>query len=428
MIPKTIAVGVLSTEKIAFRFSGDYVAFDKKFSGENEASVLDGKIIFKGKIYDEILFTPIDEESAFFELKNVMIGINFHWQKTENQSFKGSLKLIVEDGEITAVNVLSVEDYLMSVISSEMSATSSLELLKAHAVISRSWLLRPFASEAKFEPTKPFVSNDDCQLIERWYERDKHTRFDVCADDHCQRYQGITKVTTETVREAVEATCGEVLMSGDAICDARFSKSCGGATETFDTCWDNRHFDSLESVSDSPTQQTLDLTKEENARAWILSSPEAFCNTTDKAVLAQILNNFDQPTTDFYRWRVAYSAEQLSELVKRRSGIDFGTILDLQPLQRGASGRISYLKIVGTKTSAIVGKELEIRKWLSESHLYSSAFVVERNGADFILHGAGWGHGVGLCQIGAALMAHQGYDYRQILAHYYKNTYIKKVY
>ncbi len=428
MIPKTIAVGVLSAEKIAFEFSGNYSAFEEQFSGENEAFISNGKIVFEGKCYDEIIFTPIDENKAFFELKNVVIGINFHWQKAENQSFKGQLKLIVEDERITAVNVLSVEEYLTSVISSEMSATSSLELLKAHAVISRSWLLRPFASEVQFEQTKSFVSSDDCQVIERWYERDKHTRFDVCADDHCQRYQGITKVTTETVRAAVEATCGEVLMQGDAICDARFSKSCGGVTETFDTCWDNRHFDFLESVSDSESDTTLDLTKEEHARAWILLSPKAFCNTTDATVLAQVLNNFDQPTTDFFRWRVEYTEQQLSELVKRRSGIDFGTILDLQPLQRGASGRISHLKIVGTKKTVIVGKELEIRKWLSESHLYSSAFVVERNGTNFVLLGAGWGHGVGLCQIGAALMAHQGYDYHQILAHYYKNTYIKKVY
>ena len=336
---------------------------------------------------------------------------------------------------LTAINVLDIEDYLQSVISSEMSATSHIELLKAHAVISRSWALCKIqrslqASAFALEET------EDKRIC--WYGSEPHQGFDVCADDHCQRYQGLRAKDHKNAIKAVHDTKGEVLAypieasTGSAtemeICDARFYKCCGGVTEQFETCWEDTHFDYLVKVEDNDANRSLslslDLTTEEGARQWILSSPDAFCNTSDKKILSQVLNDYDQETIDFYRWKVSYTTKQLSELIRKKSGIDFGEILALEPLKRGVSGRIYELKIVGSKKTLIVGKELEIRKWLSESHLYSSAFIVEKENDTFTLYGAGWGHGVGLCQIGAAVMAEKGYTYQQILAHYYPNTQI----
>ena len=429
-IPQQISVGIVSSLNVSFSLEENYRFGNQIYKGDFCVSVEDDKIEFLGCCYDEIKFEPIDYETSFFVLNDVIIGIDFHWQKVEKQRFFGSLKLIVENGVITAINILSVEDYLVSVISSEMSATSYLELLKAHAVISRSWLLCQF-EETKTVYNKEKLLNiaDTEMFINRWYERDKHTNYDVCADDRCQRYQGVTKITTTFAREAVEATRGEVLVCNGTICDARFSKSCGGVTETFDTCWSENRFDYLVKVPDNVSETSnLDLTTESAAKKWIMYSPSSFCNVSDEDVLRQVLNNFDQPTKDFFRWKVVYTKQQLADILKRRSGYDFGEILEIIPLKRGVSGRISYLKIVGTKTTVVVGKELEIRKWLSESHLYSSAFIVEKKDSCFIFYGAGWGHGVGLCQIGAAVMSKKGYDYRQILAHYYKNTEIQKIY
>jgi SpoIID/LytB domain protein len=375
----------------------------------------------------------------------VVIGINFHWERKENQSFKGALKLISvgtgRDLSVTAINLVKVEDYLTSVISSEMSATASDELLKAHAVISRSWLLHPILNvkpHVKPHGRASYVKPHGraAQHI-KWYERDAHTHFDVCADDHCQRYQGITRASTQAVMDAIAATRGEVLMYDGNICDARFSKSCGGASETFENCWAPEHYPYLTKVIDNdsaPEGFALDLTVEANAERWIRESPAAFCNTTDKQVLSQVLNNYDQETTDFYRWKVTYTQAEIAELLHRRSGIDFGAIIDLIPQKRGESGRIIELKIVGTKQTVVVGKELEIRKWLSNSHLYSSAFVVDKAGTtngipqQFTLTGAGWGHGVGLCQIGAAVMGEKGYLYDQILLHYFNGAELKRIY
>jgi len=413
------------------------------YTGKQKVEYKDGQVFFCGESVAEIIFEPA-AEAASFDLIDVVIGINFHWERKENQRFKGALKLIVENEQLTAINHISIENYLTSVISSEMSATASDQLLKAHAVISRSWLLHPMQeSRAKNQEPRPKTEfkTVNCQLLTvnytKWYERDAHTHFDVCADDHCQRYQGITRASTAAVEKAIEATRGEVLMFEDKICDARFSKSCGGASETFENCWAPEHYPYLTKVIDNPTDPEgfeLDLTVEENAEKWIRQSPEAFCNTTDKKVLAQVLNNYDQETTDFYRWKVNYSQAELSELLARRSGIDFGEIIDLIPVKRGESGRIIELNIVGTKRSIIVGKELEIRKWLSNSHLYSSAFVVDKtdlsNGIPqhFTLTGAGWGHGVGLCQIGAAVMGEKGYPYNEILLHYFRGAELKKIY
>ena len=365
-------------------------------------------------------------ERPTFLLKNVRIGIGFHWDRLEDQEFEGTLEIRDNaDGTQTAINRLDVEDYLSSVITSEMSATSSLELLKAHAVISRSWVLRPILSPSTCTD-KPDLSDPDRHVV--WYERDAHEGFDVCADDHCQRYEGITRrdehpEAAANVQKAIDATRGQVLMYDGKVCDARFYKSCGGATELFENAWANEHYPYLEAVRDEIGTPLPDLTIEENAQEFIRTSPSAYCNTTDARVLSQVLNNYDQETKDFYRWTVQYTATELSEIIRERSGIDFGEILDLVPIKRGPSARLYEMQIVGSKRTMVIGKELEIRKWLSRSHLYSSAFVVDRNeNGDFILTGAGWGHGVGLCQIGAAVMADKGYTYEQILAHYFPGS------
>ena len=440
-----ITVGILSGKEIGFSFPKEFISSDGiAICGIQQAVYRKGKICWQEKEYDELSFTPQQDTSSFFELQDVTIGINFHWERKEVQRFKGELKIIVEDDRLTAINIIPIEDYLTSVISSEMSATASLELLKAHAVISRSWLLNKLKvangklkvimhpdNTANFE-----LSTLPSQLI-KWYDHEAHKNFDVCADDHCQRYQGITRTSTPQAIEAVFATRGEVLMYEGEICDARFSKCCGGAFEEFQNCWENVKHPYLIGQRDSKTETRLpDLTKEVEADKWIRTSPAAFCNTHNKQVLSQVLNNYDQETTDFYRWRLCFSQQELSELIHKRSGIEFGKIIDLIPVERGTSGRLVRLKIVGTLRTLIIGKELEIRRTLSSSHLYSSAFVVDKEYKEdekeipsrFILTGSGWGHGVGLCQIGAAVMGEQGYKYKEILSHYYPGSAIEQQY
>ena len=363
----------------------------------------------------EILFTPKEASNASFSLSDVTIGVDFHWQRQETQTFRGSLRLINDRGRVCAINILPLEEYLKSVISSEMSATASLPFLKAHAVISRSWLLAQISKSSRVQGSRVQGATLNSQFstlnsIVRWYDREDHTLFDVCADDHCQRYQGISKISNHTAIKAVEETAGEVLVYDGEICDARFSKCCGGMMEEFASCWDNQQKPYLVAKPD--------ILYDERARGV----KEAFCNTADPKILSQVLNDFDQETTDFYRWNVEYSGNELDELVKRKSGIDFGHILSMTPVRRGPSGRIILLEIQGTKCTVTVGKELEIRKWLSPSHLYSSAFEVIPLADGFRLEGKGWGHGVGLCQIGAAVMGSLGYSYREILEHYYPGT------
>jgi SpoIID/LytB domain len=428
----TVSIGILWNKSISFSLGEDYSFNGKPAEGEWTAGLKDGKVSWNGGLYDELIFQP-QQATSSFRIKDVVIGINFHWERKEDQQFQGSLKLIVDNDQLIAINILSVEDYLTSVISSEMSATASLELLKAHAVISRSWLL------AQIEKNKELVSTNasyaaftetDSELI-RWYDREDHTLFDVCADDHCQRYQGITRAfaNLDTVKQAIRETRGEVLLSEGKICDARFSKCCGGVVEEFQNCWENKSFPYLIKLRDAAgSREVPDLTNEADFIQWVGARPEAFCNTTDKAILGQVLNNYDQETTDFYRWEVRYSQKELSELAHQRSGIDFGTIQELIPVERGTSGRLIKLKIVGTKKTMTIGKELEIRRTLSTSHLYSSAFIIRKEGDCFILKGAGWGHGVGLCQIGAAVMGEQGYTYDKILRHYYIGADIKRLY
>ena len=418
---RRIDVGILRAAEIKFDLIGGFCS-DTPFSAkENVVSAVDGKLLFNGCIYDSLCFVPKGDGSRFL-LYDVVIGVNFHWQRKENQLFTGELHFIVEDGEVRAVNRLPVEDYLVSVISSEMSATSSLELLKAHTIISRSWLYAQLQRNGKVQQGVLGWENEN-EII-RWYAREDHTLFDFCADDHCQRYQGVTRAANPNVERAVRETADVVLMYGDEVCDARFSKCCGGVTERFSACWEYEDYDYLKALRDCEGDEPLpDLTDEETAREWIESAPPSFCSADDSAVLSQVLNGYDQETNDFYRWRVEYTKEELSELVKRRSGIDFGNIIDLQPVERAVSGRLVKLRVVGSKRTLVVGKELEIRRWLSESHLYSSAFVVdkvEKEGVPcFVFKGAGWGHGVGLCQIGAAVMGEKGYTFEEILEHYY---------
>ena len=410
-----VSVGIVGAESITFTLNG----YGEDGSSRT-ATIHNGLIQYDGKAHTRLCFKPQSPDDSF-SLMDVVIGVNFHWQRLETQTFRGSLRLLADGGKIWAINDLTVEAYLESVISSEMSAQSSLPLLMAHAVISRSWLMSQIDGN-----TAPNTQASHGDAFIRWYDHTDHTLFDVCADDHCQRYQGITKETSPNVAEAIRRTRGELLTYGDEICDARFSKCCGGAMEEFQYCWDDTPKPYLKGIGDTPEATIPDLTVEENARQWILSSPKSFCNTTDKRILSQVLNDYDQETTDFYRWRVSYTQEELSKLVEKKLGAGLGTITDMRPLKRGTSGRICELRITGTKKTIVVGKELEIRRALSESHLYSSAFVVEKQGDTFTLIGAGWGHGVGLCQIGAAVMGDKGYAYDEILRHYYPGAEIEK--
>lgn len=433
----SVRVGILTEKAVSFVFNGEYVNAETGtfVTGEQRALLIDNHIVYNGKIYKELFFDSIDPQASF-DLKAVTIGINFHWERKEDQRFKGALLLLAGKDGIITINQVDVEDYLTSVISSEMSATASKELLKAHAVISRSWLLAQIEKNTLLKhSTEQYQTcyRDDNELI-RWYDREDHELFDVCADDHCQRYQGITRASTPIVEEVINETRGEILTNGELICDARFSKCCGGVTETFEHCWEPVHHPYLDVLRDSTETEYHDLSIEEEAEKWIRTSPEAFCNTTDKEILSQVLNNYDQETADFYRWKVTYSQAYLSELIHRRSGMDFGQIIDLIPVLRGTSGRIEKLKIVGTRRTFTIGKELEIRRTLSESHLYSSAFVVDKEEIHsdipqrFVITGAGWGHGVGLCQIGAAVMGAKGYSYGQILTHYFPGANLEKRY
>ncbi len=413
-----VQVGIVSAESIGFSLNSPYMAKGELIEGTQSVSIAEGTILWNGNQYHELRFMPKDK-NASFSIKDVTIGVNFHWERKETQTFQGALRLVVEADKICAINELPVENYLTSVISSEMKATSSLEFLKAHAVISRSWLLAQVERRKKQGQGGngffSFVKKED-ELI-RWYDRDDHTIFDVCADDHCQRYQGITKANNRHVEEAVKATKGQILVYGGEICDARFSKCCGGVTEEFRYCWEDADKPYLVSIRDAANNRE-----------------EPFCNTKDKNILSQVLNDYDQETADFYRWHVEYTQQQIRELIESKLKLTVGDIVALEPLEKGKSGRISKLKIVGTERSFTIGKELEIRRTLSESHLYSSAFDVETQDVEngipgkFILNGSGWGHGVGLCQIGAAVMGERGYRYDEILLHYYRGAEIKKKY
>ena len=437
-----IKVGILNETKVEFCLHGKY----KNNKGDvlsdlYVAEICENNILISNAAGEKVQLANFEtlepvEETSFFELIDVTIGVDFHWQRKENQQFKGALQFIIENEKITAVNVINIEDYLTCVISAEMSATSSMELLKAHAVISRGWLLAQIRKGEQINKNKTnykSINETENEYI-RWWDREDHTNFDVCADDHCQRYQGITRASTQYVVDAIEATRGNVLMFNDEICDARFSKSCGGVMEEFQNAWEPIKYEYLQGLADTEDEKAIDLTIEENAEKWIRTSPASFCNTQDKTILSQVLNDYDQETSDFYRWKVEYTQAEISELAYRRSGFDFGEIIDLVPLERGTSGRITKLKVFGTKLVKTIGKELMIRRTFSNSHLYSSAFVIDKEDTKdgipqkLTLVGAGWGHGVGLCQIGAAVMGAKGYKYDKILAHYFPKSKLEKLY
>lgn len=435
-----ISVGIMDRQtEVTLRFEGNYhVESIGPLSGGFLVKATAGAIVLNDARNREIMRSPVIQCAAspgsMFHISNVAIGIDFHWERKEEQVFQGNLTLKLRgDGTIAVINEINLEDYLESVISSEMNNAAPKEFLKAHAILSRSWLLAALERKKNVgQITGPEGKINEDEII-RWYDREDHDFYDVCADDHCQRYQGVTKIISAQAGEAVRESRGMVITSGGKICDARYSKACGGLTENFQTAWNDIHVPYLASISDSPLPHRSIRTEGE-ASQWILSEPVAYCNAKDENILDKILPDFDRETNDFFRWTVKYAREELEQILGEKSGIDFGTLQAIVPLQRGPSGRISRLKIIGSKKSVTVGKELEIRRWLSRSHLYSSAFVVEADTdakgkvRQFRFHGAGWGHGVGLCQIGAAVMASQGFSAKEILGHYFPGTELLKVY
>lgn len=378
-------------------------------------------------VEDSLIITPTTA-GGVLEVDKVTIGVGFHWQQQEAQQFEGRLRILNHDNTLVLINDIDLESYLESVISSEMSADAPEALLQAHSIISRSWLLSQLSRNHTARDGQ--VTDNEITV---WYDRDDHELFDVCADDHCQRYQGITRRTSPTVAQAVRATRGQVLMWNDTVCDARFSKCCGGITEVFESCWEPINHPYLAPVYDGPDSlQVSPLATEDQAQRWITSRPDAWCANPSSQLLATVLNSYDRATRDYYRWEEKYRADSLGELISRRIGRNPGYIKSLRVIERGTSGRITRLEIAGERDTFIVGKELEIRRALSPSHLYSSAFVptIEGEGPDAVitLQGAGWGHGVGLCQIGAAVMATKGFTPAEVLSHYYPGANLKQIY
>lgn len=441
-----ISIGILSEKKINFELYGDFQVepVNKTLSGRISVELIDGKIVCKKgtetfEFVNDAFFVPADPGLESFLIRDVVIGKKFHWERKEKERFTGTLRFIKENDNLTAINILPIESYLLSVISSEMSGKSSLQLLKSHAIVSRSWLIAQLekAKQAKKEKKKPVSEKRTETELVKWYDREEHLSYDVCSDDHCQRYQGITKIFSDVARQAIDQTRGLVLSTEDGVCDARYSKSCGGVTESYENVWEPIRYSYLKSIIDYKFEHEnfdLNFKEESSAEKWIKGNPPAFCNTKERKILSQILIDYDQETKDFYRWTQSFTQQELSGLIMKKTGIDFGDILDLVPLERGDSSRIYKLKIIGSKKEFIIGKELEIRRALSESHLYSSAFIVIKENIEngipqsFTLNGAGWGHGVGLCQIGAAVMAAKGYQFDEILFHYFSNAKIQKIY
>ena len=428
----------MAEHTFAFKLHTPYTYRDQNYQGTGSARIKEGSIIVKMENGESIIANELilKTKDGHFSVEDVTIGVDFHWESKESQTFQGDMKLIIENDKIRLINELSIDDYLCSNISSEMSAMNSMELLKAHTIMSRSWLIAQLEkSQQTDKPYKAWTETKDERI--KWYDREDHDTFDVCADDHCQRYQGITRIASPLVKKAIDETRGQVLVYNNKVCDARYYKCCGGITEEFENCWEPIKHDYLQGITDFDLDHKdlkLDFSSEENARSWITNNTPAYCNIQDSAILKQVLNDYDQTTQDFYRWKVTYSQEELTALIKSRSGLDLGNIIKLTPLARGTSARIYRLKIEGTKKSFIIGKELEIRKTLSPSHLYSSAFVLDYGKMiaglpeSFTLSGAGWGHGVGLCQIGAAVMADKGFDHKEILQHYFRGSKLKSLY
>jgi stage II sporulation protein D len=447
-----LRVGLMSGDRalptVKLTLGGRYKAQDGELleSGEYTASADGGLVRLAGAsliIAPRLTLTPVDFYASRATIHGITIGVDFHWERSESQTFQGSVVLSLQSDGLLVINELPLEAYLVSVISSEMSASAPRELLRAHAIVSRSWLLAQMRN--RYKPVGDMSRDEgaaadrspETEMI-RWWDRENHPDFDVCADDHCQRYQGISKAFSKEAFEAVRDTRGRVLMWGDEICDARYSKSCGGMTEEFRAAWADRDVPYLQAVYDGEVDVAgypMPLSGESNAEAWIKCRPAALCNTESVELLARILPGFDQETRDFFRWEVQYSNEELSQMILDRTGLDLGRVISLEALERGKSARIIRLKIVGERQTIVIGKELQIRRALSRSHLYSSAFVVEvepqkpsKYPERLKLIGAGWGHGVGLCQIGAAVMAQRGYTHEEILSHYFGGTERRTIY
>jgi stage II sporulation protein D len=429
-----IKVGIMDRQtEISGRLNGNFGVKDSgliplsRFSARSERK----RIVLTDEGNHEIIRSPSIKLAALknstFQLFNVTIGNRFHWERQEDQTFQGDLVLqLREDGTICAINEISLEDYLKSVISSEMNAEAPFEFLKAHAILSRSWLFAGLHRGKEKKTPRGKIVQEEGEMI-RWYDREDHDLFDVCSDDHCQRYQGVMKIVSGHAEKATRETNGTVMTYQDKVCDARYSKACGGITENFETAWNDKQVPYLRSISDAPTLHPPVATEKE-ASAWILAKPQAYCNTGDADILGKVLPEVDRETKNFFRWKVEYSRKTFEEILQKKTGIDFGAVKEIVPLRRGPSGRISRLRIVGSKRNTVVGKELEIRRWLSDTHLYSSAFMVRLDADRVVFRGAGWGHGVGLCQIGAAVMATRGFSAEEILKHYFCGVEIKKIY
>ncbi len=374
----------------------------------NEGLVCENLTTHEKHAYPEagfIRIEPEDLKNTLTVLHDVTIGIQFHWEREEDDDYPYILEFCKSSAKkIMAINELPVERYLESVISSEMSGDCPSALLHAHTVIARSWLLAQM-------------------------QNPPHVNYLVCHDDHCQRYQGMRR-WTKSAGNAVKDTHGEVLTYQGEICDTRYSKSCGGITENFENCWPPQKVSYCQTIVDAPENKISpvpDLTKEENVRTWVTFRPASFCNATPQE-LERLLVEYDREIKDLFRWEVIYSQDEITKLIESKTQRKLGQLKEIKTGKRGRSGRLLSIDFIGTTGNIHVDDQLEIRRVLSPSHLYSACFVVDTEGGKdsvpdkFILRGGGWGHGVGLCQIGAAVMSTHGYDYKQILQHYYRGT------
>jgi SpoIID/LytB domain protein len=338
---------------------------------------------------------------------DVPVGTGYHWEQKEDRTYPETMIFLLDvNGKLAAVNAVPVETYLEGVVPSEMHPNFPEEALKAQAVAARSKALANLGLVHSADP------------------------FDFCSDVHCQVYGGLSK-TAASANRAVKKTAGLVLWEGGKIIDAVYGGVCGGHTEDVDKAWRTAPKRHLQGIADGPRQlkRYEPLDDESNVRSWIQDSPPSYCNTLTGS-LPDALNY----TKKYFRWEVTLPQDELRSQIERRLGRNLGAVRDLIPISRGVSGRITKLKIVGTNGEQIVEGELNVRKCLSSTTLWSSCFIVERKDGgsappeSFTLRGAGWGHGIGMCQTGAAIMALKGYGFDRILKHYYKNVRIKKLY
>lgn len=395
-------------EALAFRNDqdqpGEYVVVEKILKPATGEIELDGQKL--GSTVRIVLDT--NNTSSHITVSNIMIGIQFHWQKHEDLDYRGIIEVgFNNQGKLVVINEIDLENYLVSVNSSEMTSDCPIGLLESQTVVARNTVLATMG------------------------KHHYNTNFHLCSDDHCQCYHG-KKREQQVSRQAVENTWGRILLHGDEICDARYSKICGGIMEDYRYVWENRDIPYMVSGIDSDEEINYPANTEETAKELIDTSLPAYCNTDLHKLPENLANLYS--TQNLFRWEVTYPREELESLISEKTGKDIGELQDIIPLERGDSGRLIYINLVGSDKTLKIGKELEIRRVLSKSHLYSSCFYVRKEmGTDgkvsrFILKGAGWGHGVGLCQVGATVMASKKIPYQKILEHYYKNTNLVSLY